>query len=210
MYLPVSELQTYRGQLTCQYCMMDLKDEQRRMEERGKEGEGKKSERYASELVLPELCERCGRDLNLVYYFNGKRLCSTCVQQEKDEWKTVGSDKPPMAMFKVSVEKSKKATIVAIVNKKLNEFFGFAVKKFIKEDEQKTKAKQEARLKEKIGSAKDSILVDSSLAKKTKKDLKDYTPEEPDVLPKKEENKKSTKSKKGKEGGKSSFDKFKD
>src|SRR3989338_1947758 len=72
MYLPAGELQTFKGQLTCPYCIMDLKDEDRRIEERSRV---KERDNYASQDQLVEHCERCGRELNTVYYLNGKRLC---------------------------------------------------------------------------------------------------------------------------------------
>ncbi len=189
MYLPASELQTYRGQLTCQYCMMDLKDEQRRMEERGSET---RKDHYVSEEIIEEHCDRCGRELRTVYYYNGKHLCSTCLEEEKKEWKTVGGEGPPMSMYKVKEEKSRKAKIVEAVHRKLNEFFGFVVKKFVKEEEEKSEKKrkelEKARIEEKIGPAKDKLLIEQIETPKQK--IAQYNIETPDKLPKKKRKKK--------------------
>jgi len=175
---------------------MDLKDEQRRMEERV----DKKIERYVTEERIEEHCDRCGRELRTVYYYNGKHLCSTCLEEEKKEWKTVGGEGPPMAMFKIKQEKSRRSTIVAAVHRKLNEFFGFVVKKFIKEDEEKSEKKRKAlekeRLEEKIGPAQEKILIEQIELPKQK--IAGYTMEGPDKLPKKKVNKKTSDLEKGK------------
>jgi hypothetical protein len=43
------------------------------------------------ELSQAERCERCGRDLEgRVYVWNGKKLCKSCLDDEKGTWGVVG------------------------------------------------------------------------------------------------------------------------
>ena len=81
MYLPATELQQYRGQLACPYCIQDLRDEDRKMTETTEKRPRLEVLRY------PETCDRCGRDLEgRVYIWNGKRLCKRCLEDEQDTW----------------------------------------------------------------------------------------------------------------------------
>ncbi len=151
MYLPASELQTYKGQFTCPYCIMDMRDEEKRTEEAITR---RKDERYASSYQLPETCERCGRELSMAYFFNGRHLCSSCYQTERDEWKTVGGEKPPMAMFRVRQEKARKAKIVAVVNRKLNELFGFILRPFAGKKKKESDVEKEKQQEQDNGQKK--------------------------------------------------------
>jgi hypothetical protein len=84
MYLPATELQQYRGQLVCPYCLQDMRAEDRRSEAPPTKGP-------AQELSYPERCERCGRDLEgRAYLWNGKTLCKSCLDDEKGTWGLVG------------------------------------------------------------------------------------------------------------------------
>jgi hypothetical protein len=97
MYIPATELQQYKGQWMCPYCLNDMRDEERRQDERGSAAE-KKSEGYTS----GETCDRCGRTLTTVYYYGGRRLCSNCFDDARREWKDVGGERPPMPMYRVT------------------------------------------------------------------------------------------------------------
>lgn len=114
MYLPASELQTFRGQFTCPYCIMDLRDAERK-ENEAIEGKSEKKNAYESNLPQSEKCERCGRTLTMVYFYNGKILCENCVNDEKRSWKDVGGERPPMAMFRVKEEKTRKSGLQALL-----------------------------------------------------------------------------------------------
>jgi hypothetical protein len=96
MFLPATELQQYRGQFTCPYCIQDMRDEDRRVQERP-------AERPKLEvLALPEQCERCGRDLEgRVYIWNERKLCKNCVGEEQEKWGLVGGG-PMAAPYRVS------------------------------------------------------------------------------------------------------------
>ena len=95
MYLPAVELQTYRGQWTCQYCIMDLRDAERAAEAKHTARAGSEastpshheseSSRYGPESEF-EHCDRCKRKLTIVYIFNNRKLCENCVDKEKDQW----------------------------------------------------------------------------------------------------------------------------
>jgi hypothetical protein len=106
MYLPMAELQNYRGQLTCQYCIMDLRDAERKHEERksqplpesGKKIGGRSEEEHLSYLSDDERCDRCKRKMGIVYIFNNRKLCEICVHVEKEEWEEKGSGAMPMVL----------------------------------------------------------------------------------------------------------------
>jgi len=100
MYLPSTELQQYLGQWTCPYCIMDLKDAQ------------KKSEEVATQTVTgappekdflfgnkeSEFCDRCKRKLVIVYIFNNRKLCEICIDREKKDFEESGSGAMPMIL----------------------------------------------------------------------------------------------------------------
>ena len=90
MWLPRSELVMYKGQLYCQYCLQDIREEeimkQKRLEEEQHHHEEYKAPSYYSKKpeykAKREFCERCGRELYTVYIVNGKKLCKTCADEE--------------------------------------------------------------------------------------------------------------------------------
>jgi hypothetical protein len=82
MYLPASELQQYRGQPMCPYCIQDVRDQDRKAEEYVSHENHK-----AEVITYVEQCERCGRDLQgRVYVWNGRKLCKSCLEDAKDSW----------------------------------------------------------------------------------------------------------------------------
>jgi hypothetical protein len=97
MYLPASELQQYKGQWMCPYCLNDSRSEERKSEERVL-GEGERGTGYAS----GERCERCGRELTTVYYYGGRKLCGDCLDDAKRDWKDTGGEKPPLPPYRVA------------------------------------------------------------------------------------------------------------
>ncbi len=97
MYLPATELQQYKGQLMCPYCLNDSRDEDRRAEERSVEG----AER-ATGYLSGEHCDRCGRELSTVYYYGGRKLCEDCLDDAKREWKETGGEKPPLPPYRIT------------------------------------------------------------------------------------------------------------
>lgn len=87
MYLPMGELQTYRGQWTCQYCIMDLRDEERASEAGHKKSRsGRSEEEHLDHIPDDERCDRCRRKMAIVYIFNNRKFCEICIKHEKDEW----------------------------------------------------------------------------------------------------------------------------
>jgi hypothetical protein len=101
MYLPATELQQYRGQWACPYCIQDMRDEDRRITERAVTHDRPRLDAYQ----IPEQCERCGRDLEgRVYIWNGRKLCKKCLDDEQNTWGLV-SGKPggPVQRIKVDV-----------------------------------------------------------------------------------------------------------
>ena len=79
MYLPASELQQYRGQWTCPNCLMDLRDDDK-----------SKDDRMGRAYRYNERCQRCGRETERFYMWNGRRLCMSCLAEEQSKWGTAG------------------------------------------------------------------------------------------------------------------------
>ncbi|MCX6772953.1 MAG: hypothetical protein NTV88_04250 [Candidatus Micrarchaeota archaeon] len=108
MYLPSHELQMWNSRLYCAYCIMDVKDDdarskgERKPEERaaheegggglfsglfGGKGEEKESSDKSGEIRYQQYahtaagtCERCGRESDVLYMVQGRKLCPQCVQ----------------------------------------------------------------------------------------------------------------------------------
>ncbi len=104
MYLPASDLQQYRGQWTCPYCLQDLRFEERKITERLEQKP--KLEPY----TLHESCERCGKQITgQVYIWNGRRLCKRCLGDEQQKWE-LASGGPSGAPYRIRPNTSKKKT----------------------------------------------------------------------------------------------------
>jgi hypothetical protein len=109
MYVPASELQQYRGQFACPYCVQDLRDADRKSEERVPE------KPHLEAVSLPEQCERCGRDLEgRVYILNDRKLCRSCVNDEQEKWGLVGGG-PMAAPYKITLEPEKKRRKTSLI-----------------------------------------------------------------------------------------------
>jgi len=117
MYLPISELQQFKGQWVCPYCLMDSREEERRAE-RGAE------ESYLKGIAVAERCERCGRAMPVVYYFGGKRLCDSCMEEAQKQWRDVGGERPPLPMQRITEKKAKEAGLTAFFGALFSELLG--------------------------------------------------------------------------------------
>lgn len=126
MYLPATELQQYRGQWVCPYCIQNMRDEDRKISESAHE------KPHLEVLSYPERCERCGRNLEgRVYIWNGKTLCKHCLQDEQDKWSLV-SGKPSGAGQRISVipvREAKKMSLLEATISDVLAFMGFKRKK---------------------------------------------------------------------------------
>lgn len=112
MYLPASELQYYNGQLTCPYCIMDMRDEDR------KNNEPTIKKPKLQTIIYVEICDRCGRNLeSLVYILNGRKLCKTCVDDEKTKWELVSGAPigPGQKISLAPIIQSKKMSILSAI-----------------------------------------------------------------------------------------------
>lgn len=116
MYLPASELQQYRGQWSCPYCVQDMREEDR------KKTEYKPEKPRLDVLQYSEQCERCGKSLeSRVYIFNGKRLCKSCLEHEQEKWGLMGGGPMgPVQRIRVDVEKKQKER--SILDRTISEF----------------------------------------------------------------------------------------
>jgi hypothetical protein len=125
MYLPASELQQYKGQWMCPYCLQDSRDEDRKMSQYGR----KKGP--VTPLYVPETCERCGRDLeSRVYIWNGRRLCRSCLGAEQEKWGIVGGG-PVGPAQRISVKALRKGKLRLLLESLFAKFlaiFGIKMK----------------------------------------------------------------------------------
>lgn len=86
MYVPVTELQNYRGQMYCPYCIQDLRDEEISHNKYTAE------KIHVDPVAVVEKCERCGKEVKgKILFWNGKKLCKDCVDEGKKEWQTVSA-----------------------------------------------------------------------------------------------------------------------
>ena len=109
MYLPASELQQYKGQWTCPNCLMDARTEENRSKY-----EYKPKKPVVQLEAHPERCERCGRDVDIIYIWNGKRLCRSCVEDGQKQWATVGGGPSgaPQRISVVPLKAAKKKSLI--------------------------------------------------------------------------------------------------
>ncbi|MEM3432077.1 MAG: hypothetical protein QXF86_03405 [Candidatus Bilamarchaeaceae archaeon] len=98
MYLPASEMQQYKGMWVCPNCLMDMRDEDKPKEE-------KKEKLTTSTLKYQNTCERCGKEAEVFYIFNNKRLCASCYEDEAGT--SISGRKPFSAPIRVTVTKKK-------------------------------------------------------------------------------------------------------
>ncbi|MDD5336979.1 MAG: hypothetical protein PHS02_00680 [Candidatus ainarchaeum sp.] len=124
MYLPKVELQQWRGQTYCPYCIMDIRDEEKRTEEargeraraQGAQEPGERGEYHGDEGMRPGgethgghpsepgpfgaaqkeeyLCDKCRGDLEIVYVVADHKFCELCFNQQAREWKKSGKAPP--------------------------------------------------------------------------------------------------------------------
>jgi hypothetical protein len=116
MYLPATELQSYRGMFVCPYCIQDMRDEDRRVSERP-------VERPRLEVLqYPETCERCGRDLEgRVYIWNAKKLCKSCLSDEQDTW-GLARGGPMGPAQRIRVDTVHRAEKVSFIERRIGDF----------------------------------------------------------------------------------------
>jgi hypothetical protein len=126
MYLPAAELQQYRGQWMCPYCVQDMRDADRKAEEPAPD----KGKPHLDVVSYLEQCERCGRDLDRrVYIWNGKRLCKSCVDDEQEKWGLVGGG-PMAAPYRISLKPEKTRKKTGIIESLISEtLYLFGIKK---------------------------------------------------------------------------------
>lgn len=163
MYLPSLELQMYRGQWYCQYCVMDLRDQNRPHYE-------KKKDHYTQDHTR-EHCDRCGKNLHsMVYIYNGRKLCKSCVDDEKG--RDHGPVTPPIMKFSLKKKSEPFYTPIFVPMKTFGEgLFGWLLVKLgLRKKMLKTKKEAEIveveNIKNKEGKKKSK---DKKKRKKSKK-----------------------------------------
>lgn len=176
MYLPSTELQLYRGQWTCPYCIMDVQDEERRIEARSHQAAHESTDRHLDSDQEAERCDKCRRKLSFVYLFNGKKLCENCVDKEKDEWKEQGGGGTPAVMrLRVKGNESMLSKLVTKLASSISDMVDEKRKndKNEKSDSEKDKTKGEGRPDD--GRGKGAILTPLAFRERitTKKDSDD-------------------------------------
>jgi len=85
MYLPKHELQMFKSRMFCNYCIMDLRDEER-MHEAAARGEGAPGTAHEARVAkaYPKkkgYCNRCSAEAGELYTVNGMLLCERCRDQ---------------------------------------------------------------------------------------------------------------------------------
>ncbi|MCX8194960.1 MAG: hypothetical protein N3G22_02530 [Candidatus Micrarchaeota archaeon] len=86
MYIPYTELKMWNSRLYCNYCIMDIQDEEEMVRKAGRK-EGKESEKILPELPSSGIgtCERCGKQAQQLYLFFGRKLCLQCYNSSSEQ-----------------------------------------------------------------------------------------------------------------------------
>ncbi len=112
MYLPKVELQQWRGQSFCPYCIQDIREDELKAEERrnarsripGPTSEGGRTPDeapFGSGVKNPDYeCDKCKNDLDIVYIVADHKFCEICFQQQIKTWKDAGIKTPPYMKFR--------------------------------------------------------------------------------------------------------------
>jgi len=134
MYLPSAELQQYKGMWMCPYCLQDMRDEDRKASEyhapEYKASEYKPAKEPVKVISYTETCERCGRETETLYLWNGRKLCSNCLREEQEKWTLVGGG-PTGASQAVPVRparEAKKKSLIESVFSELRALLGMKPK----------------------------------------------------------------------------------
>lgn len=134
MYLPRVELQQWRGQTYCPYCIMDIREEEKQREEsqgeaaRRAHGEGGGPPTPPDETPFgtgqknPDYeCDRCRGDLDIVYVVADHKFCELCFNQQLRNWKRDGIDPPPHMKFRAKNNPGLFAKLIAFLKHKIRE-----------------------------------------------------------------------------------------
>ncbi len=114
IYIPMAEMQQWRGQWICPNCRMDLERE----EGGAPGGRGKPEEEAAAELHEKKgRCDRCGRETIILYKFNGRNLCWYCLEKE-DTYAGAGGAGGAIPLRLMRERKKKKGLL-----RRIREFF---------------------------------------------------------------------------------------
>ncbi len=101
MYLPEAEMQNYAGQLYCQYCLMDIRDEQKHQTE----------DRHEQMHVRKDTCENCGStSAENFFSVGGRVLCTNCAKDYYDG--AIARGEEPILPMRMGMKKSKKKGIL--------------------------------------------------------------------------------------------------
>lgn len=149
-YIPATEMQQYKGQWICPNCLQD-----ERQREEGIKIKKEKIKLTTSIISYQNTCERCGREEEVFYIFNGKRLCVFCLKEEQEK-ATLTGKKPFGQPTKVVIQRRKSFfqkiidTVLAFlgIRKREAEIVALKNKKMIKEPliEKKPNKKIEAEV----------------------------------------------------------------
>ncbi|VVB98262.1 Uncharacterised protein [uncultured archaeon] len=134
MYLPRVELQQWRGQTYCPYCIQDIRDEQRRESETeaaSARGPGYAADRpgtppdekpFGQGQKNPDYeCDKCKGDLDIVYVVADHKFCEVCFHQQMKQWRDERIPVPPYMKFNASVNRSLFSRLIRYLKRKIRE-----------------------------------------------------------------------------------------
>ena len=115
MYLPRTELQQYRGQWYCPYCIMDMRDTEAKLMRKEERAESaRKEELTQTETLRKEYCSRCNRELFTAYFYQGRMLCESCFNDERDRGDPISPSPSPI---KIVIRKEEEIPILTPIIK---------------------------------------------------------------------------------------------
>lgn len=113
MYLPKVELQQWRGQTYCPYCIMEIREAEVQGEEQ--RGAGARAGEAPPDASIPPEerpfgqgqknpdyeCDKCKGDLDIAYVVADHKFCEICFQQQIREIRSEGGRQPPYLKYKI-------------------------------------------------------------------------------------------------------------
>lgn len=142
MYLPRVELQQWRGQTYCPYCIMDIREMEKKAEEYDGEQARHRITTHDTGSTPPDErpfgtgqqdsvyeCDKCKNDLDIVYVIADHKFCELCFNQQMREWKNEGVKPPPYLKYKLKESVGFFAKLILLLKHKITQEWEKRMKK---------------------------------------------------------------------------------
>lgn len=129
MYLPKVELQQWKGQTYCPYCIQDLRHAEKDAQQRRDEGAAKAPEGIPPDSTPPGqgqvnpdyLCDKCRDEMDIAYVVADHKFCEMCFQQQLRDWKEERISAPPYMKFRVKDSPGMFMRFIRFIKRKISD-----------------------------------------------------------------------------------------